>query len=120
MKLSDAAYEYMKNEIAPIISQKSEISGAIFCGAIRAGRKKLDLKLTDNPLLRSIGLAGEIEGDTAAEFIEGMFDGRESVSVSMAEIVKFITGVESESPLLEGQLTLTRADADKFLALLRQ
>jgi hypothetical protein len=30
------------------------------------------------------------------------------------------TGLESESPLLKGELTLTRSDAEKLIALLHQ
>ena len=123
MNTADAIYEYLKAEVVPAIAGDSEITGAIITGALRASRKKFAPKLTGNSMLQAIGIAdeaGEVDAEVFGDFIDGMFDGKEKVSVTIAELLKLATGVESESPLLAGELTLTRADADKFLELLRR
>lgn len=122
MKISDLLFEFVKREIIPSVSKESSFTGALLNGALRAGRKKINVTL-DSPLLTGLGLVsedGEIDGEVATEFIHGMFEGRETVVIPVAEVVKMATGIESESPLLKGELTLTRADAEKLLALLRQ
>jgi hypothetical protein len=121
MNTADALYEFLKSEVVPMISGNSEITAAVINGALRASRKKLTPKLTGGPLLQAIGLSnesGEVDPDVFGEFVEGMFEGKEKVSVTIAELLKLATGVESDSPLLSGALTLTRVDADKFLELL--
>lgn len=122
MNTADALYNFLKEEVVPIIAGDSEITAAIINGALRTGRKKIAPKLTGNPLLQAVGLAsesGEVDAEAFREFADGMFDGKDSISVSISELVKLATGVESDSPLLAGELTLTRADADRFLALLQ-
>jgi hypothetical protein len=121
MKTADALYEYLRTEVVPMIAGDSEFAASLINGVLRSSRKKLAPKLTGGPLLQAIGLAdenGEVDADAFREFADGMFDGKDSISVSIGELVKLATGFESESPLLAGRLTLTRADADKILGLL--
>ena len=123
MKTADALYEYMRSEIVPMIAGESELTGAILNGALRAGRKKLAGKLTDNPALQALGMVdanGEADPEVFKEFADGVFDGRERLSLSIADVLKYATGVELQSDLLQSKLHFTRADADNFLSLLRQ
>lgn len=123
MNTADAVYEFLKMEVVPVVSGGSEFTAAIINGALRAGKKKLTAKLADNPLLQATGIVnsqGVIDQESFAEFADGMFDGKDSISISLAEMIKFATGVESASPLLEGKLKFTRSDADKFLELLKK
>ena len=72
-------------------------------------------------MLQTLGIAredGELNLETLRDFADGMFEEKKSVSVSMAEIIKLTTGVDSDSDLLKGKLTLTKSDAEKLLALL--
>lgn len=122
MKISDLLFEFIRREIIPSVSKESSFTGALLNGALRAGRKKINVTL-NSPILTGLGLIsedGEVDAETAAEFIRGMFEGRETVVVPVAEVVKMATGLESESPLLKGELTLTRSDAEKLIALLHQ
>ena len=122
MNTADAIYEYLKSEVVPMIAGDSEITAAIINGALRASRKKFAPKLTGNPLLQAIGVSdesGAVDVEAFREFADGMFDGKDRVSVSLSELLKLATGFETESPLLAGELTLTRADADRFLELLQ-
>ena len=122
MRIADALYEFIRREVIPQVSKKSEFTGALLNGALRTGRKKINIKL-NSPVLTGLGIVsedGEVDHEAATEFLHGMFEGREAVVVSVAELVKMATGVDSESPLLEGQLTLSRSDAEKLIALLRQ
>lgn len=122
MNTADALYEFLKTEVVPAIAGDSEFTAALINGALRAGRKKISPKLTGNPMLQAVGLAnenGEVDAEAFRDFADGMFDGKDSITTTIGELVKLATGIESESPLLAGELTLTRADADKFLALLQ-
>ena len=123
MNTADALYEFLKSEVVPMLAGSSEMTAAIINGALRASRKKLTPKLTGNSMLQAIGLSdesGEVDPEVFGDFVDGMFEGKEKVSVTITELLKLATGVESESPLLAGALTFTRADADKFLELLRR
>lgn len=123
MNTADAVYEFLKTEVVPVIAGDSEFAAAIINGALRAGKKKLTAKLADNPLIQATGIInaqGAVDQESFAAFADGMFDNKDAVSISLAEMVKFATGIESDSPLLEGKLKFTRSDADKFLELLKK
>jgi hypothetical protein len=123
MNTADALYEYVKSEILPMISGESEIIGSILNGALRAGRKKLASKLDGSTVLKAVGLLnenGEVDAETFRDFTEGMFEQKESIPITLAEMLKLLTGVESDSDLLKSRLVLTRADADKILELLQR
>lgn len=123
MNTADALYEYIKSEVLPAVSGESEFLGGILSGALRVGRKRLSAKLGDLSVLQAMGLVkenGEIDADSFREFADGMFETKESIPVTFAEMLKMLTGVESESDLLKGKLWLTRADADKILELLKK
>ena len=122
MKADDAVYEFLKSEVVPVIAGESELTGAILNGALRASKKKIADKFsTGSTVLQSLGMVredGELNLETLRDFTEGMFEKKESISVSMAEIIKLATGVDSDNDLLKGKLTLTKSDAEKLLALL--
>lgn len=123
MKVSEAVVAYLQSEIIPHIAGESELTAAILSGAMRAGRKRLADKLGDMEMFRAFGVtdeSGNADPEFFREFMEGAFEGREKVSVSMAELLKMATGVESASPLLADKLTFTKGDADKFLSYLTQ
>jgi hypothetical protein len=123
MNTADALYEYMRTEIVPMIAGESELTGAIINGALRAGRKKITGKLAENGTLHALGLVkpnGEADPDMFKEFADGVFDGREKLTLSIADMLKYATGIELHSELLQSKLHFTRADADSFLSLLRQ
>lgn len=122
MQISDAVFEYLKQEIAPLVAGESEITAGCLKGALRSARKKLSGSISSyNGLLQAIDLVddkGEIKIENVREFIDGAFEDREVLRVSLAEILKAATGLESDSELLQDKLKFTRADAEKFLALL--
>ena len=123
MKVSEAVFEYLKSEIVPHIAGDSEMTAAILSGMLRASRKRIADKISQNELIRNSGLLdanGCADPEMVKEFAAGMFEGREKISVSLAELVKMVTGLESSSPLLQGKISFTSADADKFIALLNQ
>ena len=123
MQVSEAVFEYLKSEILPHIAGESELTSAILNGALRASRKRIAEKISQNELIRNSGLLdadGCADPEMVKEFAAGMFDGREKVSISLAELVKMFTGVESSSPLLQGKISFSSADAEKFIALLNQ
>lgn len=121
MNTEEAVYEFIKNEIIPHISRGSEMTAAILSGALRARKKQIAEKLSSSPAIQALGFLkenGSIDKEAAAEFAAGMFDGRDKVTVTVAEIVKASTGLELHSELLQDRLHFTRADIDKFLSLL--
>ena len=123
MKTADAIYEYMRTEIVPMIAGESELTGALINGALRAGRKRIADKLADNPTMQALGLIqanGEADPETFKEFADGVFDGRERLSLSVADMLKYATGAEIHSELLQSKLHFTRSDVDSFLSLLLQ
>lgn len=123
MQVSEAVLEYLKSEIVPHIAGDSEMTAAILSGMLRASRKRIAEKISQNEIIRNSGFLDEngcADPEMVKEFAAGMFEGREKVSISLAELVKMVTGVESSSPLLQGKISFTVADADKFIALLNQ
>jgi hypothetical protein len=123
MNTADAVYEYLKTEVLPMVSSNSEFIGGVLNGALRAGRKRLTAKLNDVSILHVMGLIkdnGEVDAESFREFASGMFEQKESIPVTLAEMLKILTGVDSDSDLLKSRLILTRADADKFLELLQR
>ena len=123
MQVSEAVFEYLKSEIVPHIAGESELTSAILNGALRASRKRIAEKISQNEIIRNSGFLDEngyADPEMVKEFAAGMFEGREKVSISLSEIVKIFTGVESSSPLLAGTISFTSADAEKFIALLNQ
>lgn len=123
MQVSEAVFEYLKSEIVPHIAGGSELTAAVLNGALRASRKRISAKISQNEFIQNCGILdgnGCADPETVREFALGMFDGREKISISLAELVKMVTGVESSSPLLQGKISFSAADAEKFIALLNQ
>lgn len=121
MNIADVVYEYLRSEIIPKIAGESEITAGLLNGALRVGRKKISLRVEDNAILKSIGLIdsdGAIDKENLKEFFDGVFDGKEKYNVSLSEVLKMLTGISSDSELLQGELKFSRADAEKFLSLL--
>lgn len=123
MKLTEAMIVYFQSELMPHLVGDSEIGSALLNGAMRVGRKRIADKIGNFELLRAFGITdeeGNADLDMVREFMDGVFDNREKVRVSLAEVLKLLIGVESESPLLADKLTFTKNDAEKFIELLMQ
>lgn len=120
MNIQDAVYQFAKSEIIPLLAGENEFLAGLINGALRAGRKKINIK---SPMLQNIGLVddnGEINSDNAKEFFDGVFDEREKLRVSLAELLKMSTGIDSDNILLQDKITFTRSDAERFLELLNK
>lgn len=123
MKVSEAIVEYIRSEIIPHVAHGSELTEALLSGILRAGRKRIAEKISSNTMLQSFGLLdsdGNANPEMIREFAEGLFEGRDKISVSLAELVKKVTGVDSDSDLLKDKLTFSREDAGKFIELLNR
>jgi hypothetical protein len=121
MNITDALYEYAKSEIVPMIAGDSPLTAGLINGALRASRKKLNIQIADNAMLKAIGIVqdnGEIDQESLRDFFDGVFEGRENLPVSLADLLKTATGISSDSELLQDTIKFTRADADRFLDLL--
>lgn len=123
MQVSEAIVEYIKAEIIPVVAGGSELTGAILAGALRAGRKRIAGSVAESELLRSFGIvdaSGNADTEMVKDFVEGAFEGRDKISVSLAEVMKVVTGVDSSSELLQRKLSFSKGDADKFIELLKR
>ena len=123
MKVSEAVVEYLRTDIIPHIAGESELTAAILNGALKAGRKRIAEKIGNIELLSALQVVdqqGNADREVVKDFVDGMFDGRDKISVTLAEIVKAVTGVDSNSQLLADKISFNRSDADKFIALLEQ
>jgi hypothetical protein len=121
MRFSEAVIEFLRSEVVPHIAGDSEMTAAILSGALRAGRKRIASTFENSDFVKIAGLAdlnGSSDPAAVKDFLDGMFDGRDKISISLAEMVRIATGVESSSPLLANKISFTRADADRFLAIL--
>ena len=121
MNITDALYEYAKTEIIPMIAGESELTAGLLNGALRASRKKFTVKIEENSMLKAIGLVGdngEVDKECFRDFFDGVFDGKENLPVSLADLLKTATGISSDNELLQDKIKFTRADADRLLALL--
>lgn len=121
MNITDALYEFAKSEIIPMIAGESELTAGLLSGALRASRKKISVQISDNSMLKAIGLIqdnGEIDSEVLRDFFDGAFENREVLPVSLADLLKTATGITSDNELLQGKIKITRADADRLLELL--
>lgn len=123
MEVSQAIVSYIQSEVIPGIAGHSELTGAILNGVLNASRKKIAEKVGSMEMLQNLGITGtdgRADPEVLKDFIDGMFQGRDSVSVNMSEVVKILTGVESSSPLLQGGIVFRKADGEKFLEYLKK
>lgn len=123
MKVSEAIVEYLNAEIIPNIAGDSEMTAAILSGALKASKNKITEKINSWELLKTLGAidqGGNAAPEVFENFLTGMFEKKEKVSTSLAEIVKVLTGVDSSSSLLQGKLSFSLDDAQKFLDLLKK
>ena len=121
MNITDALYEYAKSEIVPMIAGNSPFTAGLINGALRASRKKINIQIADNAMLKAIGIVqdnGEIDQESLRDFFDGVFEGRENLPMSLADLLKTATGISSDSELLQDTIKFTRADADRLLDLL--
>jgi hypothetical protein len=121
MNITDALYEYAKSEIVPMIAGDSPLTAGLLNGALRASRKKINIQIADNSMLKAIGIVqdnGEVDQESLRDFFDGVFEGREILPVSLADLLKTATGISSDNELLQDTIKFTRADADRLLDLL--
>ena len=121
MNITDAIYEYAKSEVIPKIAGESQLTAGILNGLLKAGKKKIALKISDNSMLKSIGMIqedGEINAETLKDFFDGVFENRDTLPITLAELLKTATGISSDNELLQGTIKITRADADRIIELL--
>jgi hypothetical protein len=121
MNISDAIYEYAKTEIIPVIANGSDFTAGLVNGILRAGRKKISVKISDNSMLKAVGIVkddGNVDAETLKEFIEGVFDERTEMPITLADLLKATTGIDSDNELLQDKIKITRADAEKLIELI--
>ena len=121
MNIAEALYEYAKSTVIPMIAKESELTAGVLNGALRAGRKKININISENSMLRAIGLVkddGNIDGDCLKDFFDGVFEGKEVMPVSLADLLKVTTGISSDNELLQDKIKFTRLDADQLLELI--
>ena len=121
MNIPDALYEYAKSEIVPMVAGESELMSGLLNGVLKASKKKIAGKLSDNQMLSNIGLLkdnGEIDIETVRDFFDGVFESRENLPISLADILKAVTGISSDNEMLQDKIKFTRADADRVMDLL--
>jgi hypothetical protein len=123
MNITDALYEYAKTEIVPMIAGDSPLTAGLINGALRASRKKLNINIADNSMLKAIGIMqdnGEIDHEILRDFFDGVFEGRENLPVSLADLLKMTTGISTDNEILQDKIKFTRSDAERLLNLLAQ
>jgi hypothetical protein len=121
MNISDAIYEYAKTEIIPVIANGSDFTAGLVNGILRAGRKKISVKISDNSMLKAVGIVkddGNVDAETLKEFIEGVFEERAEIPITLADLLKATTGIDSDNELLQDKIKITRADAEKLIELI--
>lgn len=121
MNIADALYEYARTEIIPMVAGESELTAGILNGILKASRKKVATKVSDNSMLKAVGLVqddGNIDMESLKDFFDGAFEGKENLSVSLADLLKTATGISSDNELLQDKIKFTRADGDRLLELL--
>jgi hypothetical protein len=123
MNIAEAFIEFAKTEILPGLAGGSDFTAAVLNGALRAGKKRIAEKFNDAEIFKAFGVVdqnGSADVEAVADFFDGAFEGREKISLSLAELLKMATGVDSSSELLAGKVHFTKNDAEKFLELLRK
>ena len=61
-----------------MVAGESELSAGLLNGALRASRKKLNIKIGENSMLQAIEVVqenGEIDKEVLRDFFDGVFDG---------------------------------------------
>jgi hypothetical protein len=104
-----------------MIAGDSPLTAGLLNGALRASRKKINIQIADNSMLKAIGIVqdnGEVDQESLRDFFDGVFEGREILPVSLADLLKTATGISSDNELLQDTIKFTRADADRLLDLL--
>ena len=121
MNIQDAIYEFAKQEIIPMIAGESELAAGLLNGVLRASRKKIAINVSENSMLKTIGFVnddGNIDSEVVKDFFDGVFDNRDCIPVSLAELVQALTGIKSDNELLKDRIKITRSDADRLLDMI--
>ena len=121
MNIQDAIYEFARQEIIPMIAGESELTAGLLNGVLRASRKKIAINLTENSMLKAVGFVnenGDIDNEVVKDFFDGVFENRDCIPVSLADMVQTITGIKSDNELLKDRIKITRADADRLLDMI--
>ena len=121
MNITDAIYEFAKTEIIPMIAGESELTAGLLNGVLRASRKKVSVNISDNSMLKAIGIiqeSGEVDTESLKDFFDGVFERKEIFSVSLRDLLKTVTGIDSDNVLLRDKITFTRSDAERLMNLL--
>lgn len=123
MNIADALYEFARTEIIPMIAGESQFTAGLLNGVLRASRKKITVQVADNSMLKAIGLVqddGEIDTETLKDFFDGVFENNDVLPISLADILKTVTGISSDNELLQDKLKFTRSDTDRLLEMLNK
>lgn len=121
MNITDAIYEFAKTEIIPMIAGESELTAGLLNGVLRASRKKVSVNIADNSMLKAIGIiqeSGEVDTESLKDFFDGVFERKEIFSVSLKDLLKTVTGIDSDNELLRDKITFTRSDAERLMNIL--
>ena len=121
MNITDAIYEFAKTEIIPMIAGESELTAGLLNGVLRASRKKVSVNIADNSMLKAIGIiqeSGEVDTESLKDFFDGVFESKEIFSVSLKDLLKTVTGIDSDNELLRDKITFTRSDAERLMNIL--
>jgi hypothetical protein len=121
MNIADALYEFARTEIVPMVAGESELTAGLLNGVLRASRKKININIAGNSMLKAIGIVkdnGELDAESLKDFFDGVFEGKEMLPVSLADLLKATTGISSDNELLQDKLKFTRGDAERLLSLL--
>lgn len=121
MNIADALYEFARTEIVPMVAGESELTAGLLNGVLRASRKKININIAGNSMLKAIGIVkenGELDAERLKDFFDGVFEGKEMLPVSLADLLKATTGISSDNELLQDKLKFTRGDAERLLSLL--
>lgn len=121
MNITDALYEFAKTEIIPMIAGESELTAGLLNGVLRASRKKVSVNIADNSMLKAIGIiqeSGEVDTESLKDFFDGVFERKEIFSVSLKDLLKTVTGIDSDNELLRDKITFTRSDAERLMNIL--
>ena len=121
MNITDALYEFAKTEVIPMIAGESEFTAGLLNGVLRASRKKVSVNIADNSMLKAIGIiqeSGEVDTESLKDFFDGVFERKEIFSVSLKDLLKTVTGIDSDNELLRDKITFTRSDAERLMNIL--
>ena len=69
-------------------------------------------------MLKAIGIiqeSGEVDTESLKDFFDGVFGRKEIFSVSLRDLLKTVTGIDSDNELLRDKITFTQSDAERLI-----